>query len=190
MSSGYTTSLPDDVLLNTGVLYKGTEANDGRTPIGVSRGGLTFNPNKEVRNIEFDGKRAKISGLDRVIDVNPVIEGTFIQLGTVQIPIFETGVTTAAGSGNVTTDHTPQNADLLYGPEDYINNLTLVFQRQAGGFVQVRFYQAVVSTYNWAGTDKSEAEIRATFEARLPEAMAASNSDQLPYIIEELSALS
>ena len=190
MPSGYTPSLPADVLLNTGVLYKGNAANDGQTPFGVSRGGLTFNPNKEVRNIEYDGKRAKVAGLDRVIDVNPVIEGTFIQLGTSQIPIYESGVATSAGSAPVTTKHVPQDADLLYGTSDYIDNLRLVYARQSGGFVQVRFYQALVTQYSWAGTDKSEAEIRATFEARLTAAMAASNSDQLPYIIEELSALS
>ena len=85
MASNYTTTLPSDIIVDTGLLYAGgTGANGtvGSIPIGVSRGGLTFNPGKEVRNVEFDGKRSPVAGLDRVIGYAPAIEGTMIEFAT------------------------------------------------------------------------------------------------------------
>jgi hypothetical protein len=185
MSSGYTTSLPSDVLLDTGVLYTG-----GGTKVGVTRGGLKFNPNKEMRNIEFDGKRSNIEGLDRIVNHGASIEGTFIQLGLTQVPQFEAGVTTTTPGGNISKLHTPKAASLLFSAGDYINNLRLVYARQGGGFVQVRFPKALVSHYQWSGTDKSEAEVQATFESRLGSTAAASSTDTAPYVIEEIAAIS
>lgn len=196
MPSGFTDTLPDDVLIDTGVLYVGNSNGIGITPIGVTRGGLTFSPEKEMRNIEFDGKRGDIEQLDRITRHGGRISGTFIQLGATQIPRFEAGVTTdssapfATGTpANVTTQHQPKAASTLLAAGDYITNLRLVYARRNGDYVQVRFPKALCETYEWVGEDNSEAEIAAEFVARLPLTVADTNTDAPLYYIEELSAL-
>jgi hypothetical protein len=188
--SAFTASLPNDVLLGTGILVKRGFDNAGLTPIGVTNGGLNWDPKREVRNIPFDGKLYDIEQLDWETGGTPTFEGTFIQLGASQIPNFESGVVTTTPGGNVTTLHTPKEAGLLYGPTDYIDNLCLIFARVSGGYVQVRMIKALCLQYSWAGKNKEEALIQATFIARQTLAQAVSNLGKRSYVIEELAALS
>lgn len=190
--TAFTDTLPNDVLLGTGILVRRpVDPEAGFSPIGVTNGGLSWNPNREVRNIPFDGKLYDVEGLDWETGGVPTFEGTFIQLGVAQIPVFESGVTTTTPVGGLVTKlHTPKQAGLVYSTGDYITNLCQVFARKSGGYVQVRMFKALCLQYEWAGQNKEEALIKATFVARQPLATAAVNLGVRPYVIEELSALS
>lgn len=191
--TAYTASLPSDVLLGTGILaVRPADPEQGLTPIGVTNGGITWDSKREVRNIPFDGKYYDIEGLDWEVGGTPTFEGTFIQLGVSQIPKFESGITTTTpGGGSIVTSlHTPQPAGELYTAGDYITNLCLIFARQAGTYVQVRMFKALCLQYSWAGKNKEEALIQATFVARQPSTTSLTTIGTRPYVIEELSALS
>lgn len=181
--SPYTSTLPYDILLDTGMLYLGSN------PFGASRGGLSFDPAKVIRNIPFDLKRAPLLGLDRVTEMLPVIEGTFIELGSPDFQNFETGATnTFASATAVTGIITPKKAGVLFAAGDYLTNLRLVFQRaNDGGYVQVRFPKAVCKTYGLSGKDTEEAEVKATFEARLDITASGATIYDAPYLIEGLT---
>jgi hypothetical protein len=188
--SAFTASLPSDVLLGTGILVTRGFDNAGLTPIGVTNGGLNWDPKRELRNIPFDGKLFDIEQLDWETGGTPTFTGTFIQLGPTQLPRFEPGIGSASGSGNVTTVHTPYKAGLLYVAQGYIDNLCQVFGRVSGGYVQIRMFKALCTEYSWAGKNKEEALIQATFVARQPLSQAVTDLGTKPYVIEELSALS
>lgn len=184
MPSGYTTSLPDDVLLDVAVLSR--EVAAAQVPFGVSRGGLSFNPNKETRNVEFDGKRSPIAGLDRVTKFAPVIEGRFIQIGKAQLADLEPGSSTATSTGTAsptTYTITPTDASTLIAEGDLLTNLRMRYNRLGGGFVDIIFPVAICSQYDISGQDNNEAEVNATFEARLASDDAASSTDTPPYQI-------
>lgn len=196
MPSGFTASLPDDVLLDTGVLYVGNSSGLSISPVGVTRGGVQFSPEKEMRNIEFDGKRAPIAELDRVIAQGGRISGTFITFGTVQIPRFEPGATVdnagpfAGGDpANVSSQIVPKESSTPLAAGDYIRNLRLVFLRGNGDYVQIRMPWALCERWEISGEDNSEAEITAEFVGRLGLTDAATSTDAPVYYIEELSAL-
>lgn len=176
-------SLPSDVLLGTGYLF------EGNTYIGVSRGGLTFDPAVERRNVPFDNKYADLEKLDWDTGSTAVITGTFIQFVS-KIASYEPGSTSASGSGNVTTVITPNPSGELYVAGDYLTNLRYIFTRLSGGYAQVRFPKALCTKYSIKGTDKQEMEISATFAARLALTTAASTPGTKPYVIELLSAFS
>lgn len=183
--TAFTPTLPDDILLDSGVLYV------GGSPLGVSRGGLTFNPSKEVRNVEFDGKRADITELDRILKYAATIGGTFIEINpSKQLPKLEPGHTSSSPGSNVTTRLTPKPAGQLFAAGDYLTDLRLIFERTDGSFVQVRFPKALCLTYELKGTDGSEAEIACEFHARQTLADAAVDLGTAPYLIEYLNALS
>ena len=56
--------------------------------------------------------------------------------------------------------------------------------------VQVRFPVALCTQYTVSGQDRSEAEIAATFEARLSLSDAAATPGKKPYVIELLDTFS
>jgi hypothetical protein len=175
--------LPDDVLIDVGYLF------EGNTFVGTSRGGLSFEPTIERRNIEYDGKKANVAELDRDTFSGAQITGTLIQFIS-KLATFEPGSTSADPGGNVALRLTPKAAGVLYASGDYLTNLRLVHPRRGGGYAQIRFPVALCTQYSLSGQDRSEAEIAATFEARLPLATAASASGTKPYVIELLDTFS
>lgn len=176
-------SLPSDVLLGTGYLF------EGNTYIGVSRGGLTFTPSVEIRNVPFDNKYADIAQLDWPTGSTAVLTGSFIQFVS-KIATYEPGSVSTSGSSPVTTLITPKAAGALYAAGDYLTNLRHVFPRTSGGYVQFRMASALCTQYDIKGTSKEEALISGTFAARLPLSTAASAPGTRPYVIELLSAFS
>jgi len=170
MPSGYTTSLPTDVILETGLLYVNSVI------IGVSRGGLRFNPGITLGNIEYDGKKAPVKGLDRVVNRTPQIVGTFLQAGAANFRQYE--------PGGATPNITPKPQGALFASGDYLVNLDLVYARGGGGTATVRFASALCVQYEVQGGSDAvgEAEISCTFEARLVHG-ATPDDTAVPYTI-------
>src|SRR3954468_9665315 len=104
MPSGYSNQLPADCLLDSGVLLVNSV-----TPFGVSMGDLLFDPAKEWKQIEFDGKRSDIVGLDRVIGFGPTISGRLNEINAAKRTSFFEPGSTSAVAGGVTTI-TPKKA--------------------------------------------------------------------------------
>lgn len=179
--SGWSSTLAKDVLLDTGVLFVGA------TAIGVSRGGLSFDPAKELRNIEFDGKKSPLLGLDRVVKVAPVISGTMIELGQADVGgFYEPGSTsTFASATAVTGVITPKKSGILLVAGDYLTNLALVCERADGsGFVRWRFPKAFCRKYSVKGTDGEEFEAAVEFAAVLDLGASGATIGDVPYVFE------
>lgn len=176
MSSGYTDRLPDDVLLDTGVL-KADITTPGTTEIvGVSRGGLRFIPGKEIRNIPYDGRRFKVAGLDRITGGDPRITGTMLQAGPKDLRLYEAG---ASGSSNTIT---LKPAGQLFAIGDY-HKFELLFDRANGGTCVVTFPYGLVTEYELGSTDNDESEIPITIEPRQRRDDASSSDGEIPYTI-------
>ena len=104
--TGYNTNTPSDILLDTGVLSM------NGTVIGVSRGGLRFTPGIELRNIDYDGKKAPVRGLDRIVNRMPQFTGTMLEVGAANIRKFE--------PGGATPDITPKPQGEMFETADYL----------------------------------------------------------------------
>lgn len=179
--SGYTATLPNDVLLDSGTLYVGS------TVVGASRGGLSFDPQKEQRNVEFDGKKSPILGLDRITKMAPIISGTMIEFGQADITVYDTGATSSFASATaVTGSITPKKGGTLFVAGDYITSLGLVFERAlaGAGFIRVRFPKAKCNKYALKGTDGEEAEVDVEFAAVLDMSASGATIADAPYVIE------
>jgi hypothetical protein len=193
-------NLPADTLLDSGIL------SIGATAIGVSRGGLTGTVEPEWHDVDFDGRRTKVVGLDRKVGVVAKFGGTFIQFAQTQILIWEAqkiGSLSATGQGSPSltvaqaaaltvaaaaamTSNVPgviDGAQGLFSAGRYLSDLRLTFQRGGGGDVRMIFPKALCTKYDLKGKDKAEGEVSAEFEARLDMSVAA-DTDVLPYITE------
>lgn len=158
-ASGYSSTLPDEVLIGTGVLYK------GNTVFGVTRGGIRFDPGKTMRNVPYDGQRAPRQGLDRVESYAPRIFGTFIQFTAAKFADFE------PGSTNASDVITPQTAGELLADADYFDEdtgteLRWLVELTDGTYWDVIFPVALIERYEVTGKNEEETEIACEFAAR------------------------
>lgn len=178
--TGYSADLPSDILLDTGVLYIGSVV------LGATRGAPRFDPGKQFSNIDFDGKRADIMGLDRVDRHEAMISCTLVEFDAADIAVLEPGSTSA---GTTVVLHTPKRAGTLLAAADYISDLRLVFERGVtpSTYAAILFPRALVTRYQVAGNKNDIGLIEAEFRARLN--MATANIGDAPYQIELRDAL-
>ncbi len=186
--TGYTSSLPSDVLLDSGVLYVSS------TVFGAFAGGLKFDPGVTYRAADFDGKRSPVKGLDRV--TMPKISGTCIQLSTANVAQIEPGAATAVtGAWTASTSYAPLSAGQLLASGDYLSDVRCIWQRggatsSAGSYVQVRFPSALCTKYDITGQDGAEIAIAIEIEARLDPTLSGFTAiGTAPFRIEYLTSV-
>src|SRR3954469_23376995 len=97
MPSAYSSTLPADVLLDSGLLLV-----NSATPWGVSMGDLSFDPGIERKQVSFDGQRSAIVGLDRTVGFAPKISGTMKELSTARLTGLYEPASTSAGTNPTT----------------------------------------------------------------------------------------
>lgn len=181
MPSAYNTRLPTDMILDTGILQADITTPGTLETIGVSRGGLNFDPGSENHEVEYDGRRAPVMGLDRKVFMRPKITGTMLLAGPKDLRLYEFGGT---GSGNVVTVK-PANVFLIAG--DY-HKFALIFSRSgygatSPGTVTITFPVGLVMSYSIAGKDKDEGELAVEIEARQNRDDAGSSDGETLYTI-------
>lgn len=180
--SAFTSTLPANVLLETGVLYAGSSI------YAAHIGGIKFDPGKSTRGVEFDGKRTRIRALDRTLKFEPKITGTVIELAPALVPKIEPGATAVTLTGapaGYTTGYRPKQGGVLYVTGDYVDNVRAVWQLGDGSYVQVRFYDgAFVEKWDLTGQDYDEAKISIELCAVLDMTVSGRNVADGPYAIE------
>lgn len=182
--TGFTATFPDDVVLDSGVLYVGASV------FGAFAGGLKFDPGITYRNIDFDGKRSAMKGLDRKTMMAPKISGTVIQLSTGNVVQVEPGaVDTAAGEWTgAASSYAPFAAGELMA--SYLTDVRAIWLRGNGEYVQVRFPSSMVTKYDITSQDGAEIAIAIEVEARLDTAWAGyDGTGTAPYRIEYLTSI-
>lgn len=184
MPSGYTSGFAAAILYDVAVLYK------GNTKFGVSLGGLTFNPQGEIRQVEFDGRRSEIQGLHRYISQGGTIEGEFLFTAQDMILDLMPGSTsrTSGLPGNVTSRIQGKDSSVLFDDDEYLSDLRMVAARGDDWF-EVHFEAALCTAWTWTTPDKDEQKARATFSACLTSGRAASSTDTPPVYFQVLSAV-
>jgi hypothetical protein len=189
---GFPTTLANDVLLDAGALYMG--AIGAGVLLGRTSGGLKFEPGRTIEDMNFDGKRAGIMGLQRITDYKSTISGKLLSYGISNTQIVEPGIVSASGSGAVSTVFSMQQASSWFAAGAYLTNVRAIFRRSDGTYVQIRFPYAICMKYSITTKDKLPAEIDFEFQALLNMSVVnpfngnAATTDDAPYGIEYLLA--
>ncbi len=161
VESGYNANTPTGIGLY-GVLYTGFNTGTGAgTIVGITRGGVTFNPGTEFRNVGYDGQISPTRGLDRIVREEATIGGTLIEVTNANLlEILETGGATPA---------TLQTAGVMLVTADYLVNFAVAFKRAGGSsYFGYNFPDAMVTEYDVTGQGSDgEVEVSFTVSARL-----------------------
>jgi hypothetical protein len=172
---GYTK--PTEAMIDAGVLYLRDPATSNLIGLGASRGGLTFNPNREMRNVEFDGKTGMIDGLDRVLRYNPQITGGLIDFSRKSLGYYEPGST--SGDSGSSARVSPIDATVFLEAGAYLKDLLWISRNQDNRIKVVGFPRALVTEYEVVGEQDNETIANVTIEARIPR--DATNINVAPY---------
>lgn len=175
-----TTKIVQDLLYETGVVYIGA------TPIGVTVGGIKWNPGKSYLQPGFDGKQAPFEQMDRVQYGESTISFMMQELGDSttgnQIEFLEPGAT-AATVATVETI-TPKAGGGFVAAGDYATNVRVMIERGSQGsgkYLAILFPKALCTKYDVATQPGKEGQVSVEFSARLPLASAVNVA---PYQIE------
>lgn len=182
--SGYTSTLPNEVLLNPALIYVGT------TVWGVTRGGVSWDPGVEVAEVEFDGKHTEIKGLARKNKFASKLTFTVLQLGTAaEIQRIEPGATTATSTvTGITSVITPKDAGNLFAAGDYLTDVRAVWELGEGSkYIAIYLPVARVSKGTITGAADGEGEIPVELTAVLD--MTSGAISRAPYKYELRTAL-
>lgn len=185
--TGYLSTLPTDVLINPAMVAINF------TAIGVTKGGVKFDPAMSFENPEFDGKHSSIYLLDRKIVGTPKASFTMIEFGAAasgsQISKLEPGSTAASTTSTTAGDTytvTPLTGGSFLASGSYQSNFRLIWDRGVGSgnqrYLCLLFAKALFSKYNINGAGTDLATIDVEVEARKD--MSSGAVTDVPYQIE------
>lgn len=176
---------PTEAMVDAGVLYLRNPDASNLIGMGPSRGGLTFSPGKEMRNVEFDGKTMPVAGLDRVLRTLPTLSGGLIDFSRKSLGYYEAG-STSADSGSMARIQPLASTEFLSAGA-YLKDVLWITRNQDNTITVIGIPRALVTTYEVVGEADNEVIANVTIEGRLPE--SATNLNDPGYRIFKATTL-
>jgi hypothetical protein len=180
MPSSYTSDLPNDILLDTGVLYYDPVTPGTMVKFGGTRGGLQFNRGRTIRTVEVDGVSSPVVGIQRFIEGDATITGTAIVFSSAKLAVLEPGseVDDSGTDPNVIRTITPMAMRTMI-PSTAYHEWHVIWKRGNGGTFKVVFPVGLASFDSISAADNNEGEIAITITAANTASDAAS-TDETP----------
>jgi hypothetical protein len=123
----------------------------------VTNGGLSFDPGREIMDIDFDGKSTRIAGHQRVAAWNPVISGNAKNASADAIMMYEPGSTSDGSSPE--SKITPLPAREFFQSGTYLQDCDYIINRQGNLPLRYHFDWMYVETYSFTTPDKQANDI-------------------------------
>lgn len=180
MLHGYSANTKGDLLIGPGILMA------GNVVLGVSRGSFTFDPGKQIRNIDFDGKSSPMAGLDRIVAYDAKLSGVLLEWNEATLEMLEHGAALGAAVSGVQL-LAPRDANTLFTSDNiwYVDNLRFLMDLSDGTIASILFAKAAVESWSVKGAPGGEGELSVVFGARL----AGTDPDPCPYALEIRTAV-
>lgn len=169
------------VLLDAGVVYTGTGTP---TLFAPTRGGITWDPGREVRQIPFDGLSTPLAGNYRVTAYNAKLSGRFLLASLADIANLEHGGTLVPIAGSTPGTLTPIDAQVAITEADIIADVWFIGRRSDGKILRVYMEFGFVESMRMVTEDKGEGMWDVTIAACL--AGDATNLNAAPYVYSEI----
>lgn len=181
--SGYTSNLPNELLNNPALVKVGSAV------LGVTKGGVNWDPEATIEEIVFDGLRVKGKGLSRIQKYGGKLSFTLLQLATAaELQQILPGATTATGGTGISSVITPKSAGILFASGDYLTDLRAIWELSTGNtYIALHLACAYCDKWTIKGGDVGEAEIAAEFTCAVD--LSTGTTHDAPYNIELRSAL-
>ena len=165
--------VPDDDVLDVGVIAVGGVA----AAWAATEGGLTWDPGKKVRHIEYDGRSFEHEGLQRTIGYDAKLTGKIKRGGAAFLLDLEPGSTSDGSSGSDGNGITLLAARQPWEAGTYLEDVFYIGLQQDGNIFRIDIPMAYVKEYKMVTKDNDEA----VWDITLVPVKPASDTD--PYSI-------
>lgn len=172
---GFDSGTPDRLIFGAGAVYR-DYGEPGENLIGATRGGATFNVEREDREVEVDGAKGPIKGLRRIISHSATLEVTFLEMTRDLFLDLTLGTATSDGTHDTIT---PANN---IKDSDYFTNIALVGNVSGSSDEVVLLLKNGLPGNEWdiETGDEDEGQLSVTFESHYD----PSSLDTPPYEIK------
>lgn len=149
-----TTTQIENIQIDYGIVF----ANYGETDqaqLGPTRGGATFSVTKNIRNIEYDGRRGKTMGMQVVDEINA-------QLNVANLDASLETLALAMPYATLSADKLTVGADAIGVLQDaaYLKNITMFGKVVGGGYKKITLYNAMnEADFSFAAAPKAEGTV-------------------------------
>lgn len=149
-----TTEQIENIQIDCGIIYKNF-GEAGEALLGPTRGGGEFTVSKNIREIEYDGRRGKTKGMQVVDEMNAVLKVTTLDASMDMLALALPFATYSAG---VITGEA-ENIGVI-DDSAYLTNITMFAKLISGEYKKITLYNAMnESDLVMKATPKGEAEI-------------------------------
>jgi len=169
---------PEDFIVDVGVITVGGVAAAWSATVD----GLQFDPGKEVRMVEFDGKSSDIEGMHRTIRYKAKLSGKIKRNGPDMMLDFEPGSESDGSSGSNGNTITLLDARSPWQAGDYLTDVYYIGRQQDLVMFRVYMPRAVVVSYKLATKDNDEA----TWDVEIAPVLPAdeTNLNLVPFVYQ------
>lgn len=150
----------------------------------ISRGGWSFDPGEEWEDFSFPGRTMNVKGCRELVRLKPVIKGSAMMAGEVQISAYRPDGTWTDGSLAGSRVFTPNALRSYLG--EYLSNVFIVWKRLRGDYIAVEFPSAACSSYSLGAQDNDEGLFPLTIEAVQDLSLGGTTKTTVPYRIHTL----
>lgn len=144
----------ENIQIDYGLIYLNYGVT-GERQLAPTRGGGTFTVTKNIRDIEFDGRKGKTKGMQVVDEINAMLSVPLLDTSMDNLALAMPWATYAGGkiSG--------KSGDLgVIQDSAYVENVTLFAKVIGGGYKQITLYNAMAENdFSLAAVPKSEGVI-------------------------------
>jgi hypothetical protein len=163
-------AVPDDAIVDVGVIAVGGVV----AAWAATEGGLTWDPGKKVRHVEYDGRSFEHANLLRVTGYDSKLSGKIKRGFTLD---FEPGSESDGSSGSDGNQVTLLEARLPWEEGDCLTDVYYIGQQQDQVIFRIYMPLAYVKTYKMVTKDNDEA----TWDIEIVPVKSAESATSDPY---------
>ena len=145
----------ENIQIDYGLVYINYSETGGR-PLAPTRGGGTFSVTKNIREIEYDGRKGKTKGMQVVDEINATLSVPLLCASMDNLALAMPWATYANGKLSA------KSADLgVIKDSAYLSNITMFAKVIGGGYKKITLYNAMAENdFSLAAAPKAEGVIQ------------------------------
>lgn len=150
----------ENIQIDYGIIYMNYGETDA-AQLGPTRGGGEFSATKNIRDIEYDGRRGKTAGMQIVDEINAMLKVTLLDT-SIKTLALAMPYATLAGDGSTTPySLTCESANLgVVGSAAYLKNITMFAKTVKGEYKKITLYNAMAENdFTLAAAPKGEGQV-------------------------------
>jgi hypothetical protein len=150
----------ENIQIDYGIVYVNYGEVD-QALLGPTRGGGTFSVTKNIREIEFDGRRGKSKGAQVVDEINAQLNVTHLDTSMQTLKLAMPYATFEGDGTTVPYTITCKSANVGVIPNTaYLKNVTMFAKTVKGGYKKITLYNAMnEADFSFAAAPKAEGTI-------------------------------